>query len=142
MLCPASGGCVEALTLYQACSVFGCAYLNPLQCSIHGDLKSELQASSISEKGQRLIFLYRYSYYFQQEMTLRFLLVSVYRTLRVGEKPVAQCNSHCNCFTSSISPVCGGNGVTYLSSCFAGCSRTGNSQISSSQVSTLKLISN
>ncbi|KAJ4938039.1 hypothetical protein JOQ06_002665, partial [Pogonophryne albipinna] len=35
-------------------------------------------------------------------------------TLRVGEKPEAQCISQCNCFTSSISPVCGSNGVTYL----------------------------
>ncbi|XP_072241904.1 solute carrier organic anion transporter family member 3A1 [Leuresthes tenuis] len=48
-------------------------------------------------------------------------------TMRVGEKPEAQCISHCNCFTSSISPVCGSNHVTYLSACFAGCSRTGNS---------------
>ncbi|XP_071400302.1 solute carrier organic anion transporter family member 3A1 isoform X3 [Centroberyx affinis] len=45
-------------------------------------------------------------------------------TLRVGQKPDAQCISHCNCFTSSISPVCGSNGVTYLSACFAGCSRS------------------
>uniref|UniRef100_A0A665UWK0 Solute carrier organic anion transporter family member n=1 Tax=Echeneis naucrates TaxID=173247 RepID=A0A665UWK0_ECHNA len=44
-------------------------------------------------------------------------------TLREGEKPEAQCISHCNCFTSSISPVCGSNRVTYLSACFAGCSR-------------------
>lgn len=44
-------------------------------------------------------------------------------TLRVGEKPEAQCISHCNCFTSSISPVCGSNGVTYLSACLAGCTR-------------------
>ncbi|XP_056271715.1 solute carrier organic anion transporter family member 3A1 [Pseudoliparis swirei] len=44
-------------------------------------------------------------------------------TLRVGEKPEAQCISHCNCFTSSISPVCGSNGVTYLSACLAGCTQ-------------------
>ncbi|XP_061577871.1 solute carrier organic anion transporter family member 3A1 isoform X2 [Cololabis saira] len=49
-------------------------------------------------------------------------------TLRVGEKPEAPCISHCTCFTSSISPVCGSNGVTYLSACFAGCTRTGNSR--------------
>ncbi|KAG1944825.1 solute carrier organic anion transporter family member 3A1 [Pimephales promelas] len=42
-------------------------------------------------------------------------------TLQVGQKPEAPCMSHCNCYTSSISPVCGSNGVTYLSSCFAGC---------------------
>uniref|UniRef100_A0A8C6TZ72 Solute carrier organic anion transporter family member n=1 Tax=Neogobius melanostomus TaxID=47308 RepID=A0A8C6TZ72_9GOBI len=42
-------------------------------------------------------------------------------TLRVGERPDAPCMSHCSCFISSISPVCGSNGVTYLSSCFAGC---------------------
>uniref|UniRef100_A0A3Q3LGP1 Solute carrier organic anion transporter family member n=1 Tax=Mastacembelus armatus TaxID=205130 RepID=A0A3Q3LGP1_9TELE len=52
-------------------------------------------------------------------------------TLRVGEKPEAQCISHCNCFTSTISPVCGSNGVTYLSGCFAGCTRTGNTQTTS-----------
>ncbi|XP_043981165.1 solute carrier organic anion transporter family member 3A1 [Gambusia affinis] len=46
-------------------------------------------------------------------------------TLNVGEKPEAQCISHCSCFTSSISPVCGSNEVTYLSACFAGCTRTG-----------------
>lgn len=49
-------------------------------------------------------------------------------TLNVGEKPEAQCISHCSCFTSSISPVCGSNGVTYLSACFAGCTRTEASQ--------------
>ena len=30
---------------------------------------------------------------------------------------------HCSCYTSTISPVCGSNEVTYLSACFAGCSR-------------------
>lgn len=47
----------------------------------------------------------------------------VYRTLQVGQKPEAPCMSHCNCYTSSVSPVCGSNGVTYLSSCFAGCTK-------------------
>ncbi|KAM3870433.1 solute carrier organic anion transporter family member 3A1 isoform 2-T2 [Diretmus argenteus] len=46
------------------------------------------------------------------------------QTLQVGQKPEAPCISHCNCFTSSISPVCGSNGVTYLSACFAGCTKT------------------
>ncbi|KAM6937301.1 solute carrier organic anion transporter family member 3A1 isoform 2-T2 [Xenentodon cancila] len=52
-------------------------------------------------------------------------------TFRVGEKPEALCISHCSCFTSSISPVCGSNGLTYLSACFAGCTRTGISQTTS-----------
>lgn len=52
-------------------------------------------------------------------------------SLRVGDKPEAQCISHCNCFTSSISPVCGSNGVTYLSSCFAGCTGSNNARASS-----------
>ncbi|CAK6951082.1 solute carrier organic anion transporter family member 3A1 [Scomber scombrus] len=53
------------------------------------------------------------------------------RTLAVGKKPEAQCISQCNCFISSISPVCGSNGVTYLSACFAGCTRSGKTKTSS-----------
>uniref|UniRef100_A0A1A8DY99 Solute carrier organic anion transporter family member n=1 Tax=Nothobranchius kadleci TaxID=1051664 RepID=A0A1A8DY99_NOTKA len=52
-------------------------------------------------------------------------------TLNVGEKPEAHCISHCHCFTSSISPVCGSNGITYLSACFAGCSPSVISQVAS-----------
>ncbi|XP_029951973.1 solute carrier organic anion transporter family member 3A1 isoform X2 [Salarias fasciatus] len=58
-------------------------------------------------------------------------------TLRPGMKPEAQCISHCNCFTSSISPVCGSDGVTYLSACFAGCSRTGVAQTTSTVTQNL-----
>lgn len=45
----------------------------------------------------------------------------VIRTLQVGKIPEAQCISHCSCFNSTISPVCGSNSITYLSACFAGC---------------------
>ncbi|XP_026086673.1 solute carrier organic anion transporter family member 3A1-like [Carassius auratus] len=45
------------------------------------------------------------------------------KTLQVGQRPEDPCMSHCNCFTSSVSPVCGSNDVTYLSACFAGCTR-------------------
>ncbi|XP_068507311.1 solute carrier organic anion transporter family member 3A1 isoform X2 [Syngnathus scovelli] len=51
-------------------------------------------------------------------------------TLQVGKKPEAACIRQCNCFTSSISPVCGSNGVTYLSACFAGCTRNQDQNLS------------
>ncbi|KAJ8334041.1 hypothetical protein SKAU_G00413600 [Synaphobranchus kaupii] len=41
--------------------------------------------------------------------------------LRAGKKPEAACIRNCNCYTASVSPVCGSNDVTYLSACFAGC---------------------
>uniref|UniRef100_H3CJW7 Solute carrier organic anion transporter family member 3A1 n=1 Tax=Tetraodon nigroviridis TaxID=99883 RepID=H3CJW7_TETNG len=37
--------------------------------------------------------------------------------------PAPSCISNCNCRTASASPVCGSNAVTYLSACFAGCTR-------------------
>ncbi|KAG9273271.1 solute carrier organic anion transporter family member 3A1 [Astyanax mexicanus] len=50
-------------------------------------------------------------------------------TLLPGKKPEAACISNCNCYTSSVSPVCGSNGVTYLSSCFAGCTKSFNTGV-------------
>ncbi|XP_061926665.1 solute carrier organic anion transporter family member 3A1-like [Entelurus aequoreus] len=45
------------------------------------------------------------------------------RTLRSWQRPESPCISSCNCYTASVSPVCGANGVTYLSACFAGCTK-------------------
>ncbi|XP_043934304.1 solute carrier organic anion transporter family member 3A1 [Protopterus annectens] len=42
--------------------------------------------------------------------------------LSIKLNPISLCNSDCDCLTDSITPVCGVDGITYLSSCFAGCS--------------------
>ncbi|KAM9817058.1 solute carrier organic anion transporter family member 3A1-like [Neosynchiropus ocellatus] len=44
-------------------------------------------------------------------------------TLRSWQRPESPCINDCNCYTASVSPVCGSNGVTYLSACFAGCTK-------------------
>ncbi|XP_051515615.1 solute carrier organic anion transporter family member 3A1-like [Myxocyprinus asiaticus] len=40
------------------------------------------------------------------------------------EQTEAACVSGCNCYKTSLSPVCGSNGITYLSACLAGCTKT------------------
>ncbi|XP_026783044.1 solute carrier organic anion transporter family member 3A1 isoform X2 [Pangasianodon hypophthalmus] len=50
-------------------------------------------------------------------------------TLQPGQTPEAPCISNCNCYTSSVSPVCGSNGITYLSSCFAGCIKSNSTGV-------------
>ncbi|XP_045564782.1 solute carrier organic anion transporter family member 3A1 [Salmo salar] len=42
-------------------------------------------------------------------------------TLRSQQTPEHVCINDCNCYTASVSPVCGSDGITYLSACFAGC---------------------
>ncbi|KAL0617994.1 Solute carrier organic anion transporter family member 3A1, partial [Plecturocebus cupreus] len=39
--------------------------------------------------------------------------------------PYSPCNNNCECQTDSFTPVCGADGITYLSACFAGCNSTG-----------------
>ncbi|KAM5293354.1 solute carrier organic anion transporter family member 3A1 isoform 2-T2 [Ctenodactylus gundi] len=38
--------------------------------------------------------------------------------------PYSSCNRNCKCQTDSFTPVCGADGITYLSACFAGCNST------------------
>ncbi|EPY85561.1 solute carrier organic anion transporter family member 3A1-like protein [Camelus ferus] len=38
--------------------------------------------------------------------------------------PYSTCNKNCECQTDSFTPVCGADGITYLSACFAGCNST------------------
>ncbi|XP_049639252.1 solute carrier organic anion transporter family member 3A1 isoform X2 [Suncus etruscus] len=38
--------------------------------------------------------------------------------------PYAPCNKNCECQTDTFTPVCGADGITYLSACFAGCNST------------------
>uniref|UniRef100_A0A2K5YRM5 Solute carrier organic anion transporter family member n=1 Tax=Mandrillus leucophaeus TaxID=9568 RepID=A0A2K5YRM5_MANLE len=43
--------------------------------------------------------------------------------------PLSYCNSECNCDESQWEPVCGNNGITYISPCLAGCkSSSGNKE--------------
>lgn len=58
------------------------------------------------------------------------------RTLQSRKQPEPMCISNCNCHTASVSPVCGSNAVTYLSACFAGCTKP-VSQESPSETSQL-----
>ncbi|CAI9608130.1 unnamed protein product [Staurois parvus] len=48
------------------------------------------------------------------------------------ESPISQCNLRCLCPKNQWDPVCGDNGVTYYSACYAGCrmsNGTGNTAV-------------
>lgn len=34
---------------------------------------------------------------------------------------MASCNADCSCKVDQWDPVCGDNGITYMTACFAGC---------------------
>ncbi|XP_057625237.1 solute carrier organic anion transporter family member 1A5-like isoform X2 [Chionomys nivalis] len=44
--------------------------------------------------------------------------------LYVENKILANCNTRCNCLTNTWDPVCGDNGIAYLSACLAGCEKS------------------
>lgn len=40
---------------------------------------------------------------------------------------ITECNSNCQCSPSDWDPICGENGITYVSPCLAGCTSTSGS---------------
>ncbi|XP_010614058.1 solute carrier organic anion transporter family member 1A2 isoform X3 [Fukomys damarensis] len=45
----------------------------------------------------------------------------IHQDVYVGNKVIADCNKVCNCPTKIWDPVCGDNGLSYMSACLAGC---------------------
>ncbi|XP_051011496.1 solute carrier organic anion transporter family member 1A5-like [Acomys russatus] len=44
--------------------------------------------------------------------------------LHVENKVLADCNTRCSCLTKTWDPVCGDNGIAYISACLAGCEKS------------------
>ncbi|XP_075838493.1 solute carrier organic anion transporter family member 1A5-like [Microtus pennsylvanicus] len=47
-----------------------------------------------------------------------------HQPLYVENKILANCNTRCNCLTKMWDPVCGDNGIAYMSACLAGCEKS------------------
>ncbi|XP_028613402.1 solute carrier organic anion transporter family member 1A1 isoform X2 [Grammomys surdaster] len=47
----------------------------------------------------------------------------VHHQLYAENKFLADCNARCNCVTDTWDPVCGDNGLAYMSACLAGCKK-------------------
>ncbi|XP_049991225.1 solute carrier organic anion transporter family member 1A5-like isoform X3 [Alexandromys fortis] len=48
----------------------------------------------------------------------------IQQPLYVENKILANCNTRCNCLTKMWDPVCGDNGIAYMSACLAGCEKS------------------
>lgn len=48
----------------------------------------------------------------------------VQHPLYVENKVLADCNTRCSCLTNTWDPVCGDNGLSYMSACLAGCEKS------------------
>ncbi|XP_013208254.1 solute carrier organic anion transporter family member 1A5-like [Microtus ochrogaster] len=48
----------------------------------------------------------------------------IQQPLYVENKFLAKCNTMCNCLTNTWDPVCGDNGIAYMSACLAGCEKS------------------
>ncbi|XP_076424333.1 solute carrier organic anion transporter family member 1A5-like isoform X2 [Peromyscus maniculatus bairdii] len=48
----------------------------------------------------------------------------IQQPLYVENNVLADCNTRCNCLTKTWDPVCGENGLAYMSACLAGCEKS------------------
>ncbi|EDL10626.1 mCG140584, partial [Mus musculus] len=48
----------------------------------------------------------------------------VQHPLHVDHEVLADCNTRCSCLTNTWDPVCGNNGLAYMSACLAGCEKS------------------
>ncbi|XP_036037712.1 solute carrier organic anion transporter family member 1A5-like isoform X2 [Onychomys torridus] len=48
----------------------------------------------------------------------------IQQPLYEGNMVLADCNTRCNCLTKTWDPVCGDNGLAYMSACLAGCEKS------------------
>lgn len=48
----------------------------------------------------------------------------IQQSIYVENNILAECNAGCSCTTKTWDPVCGDNGLAYMSACFAGCEKS------------------
>ncbi|XP_051011488.1 solute carrier organic anion transporter family member 1A5-like [Acomys russatus] len=53
----------------------------------------------------------------------------IWQPLHVESKALADCNTRCSCLTKTWDPVCGDNGIAYMSACLAGCEKSAGTGI-------------